>query len=227
MLEAARLAPKIQRPTWILAKKQTDARGRRGRKWVHPDGNLAATLVMRPDCSPQEAARRSFLAANALLHTISLYFSGGDVALKWPNDVLINGYKVAGILLEANGNGQKVDWMSIGIGVNLANTPNGVTEAVHDPVNLASICGYTIPPEEFLLYLAEAYDMQEKILQQFGFERIRKNWLKHAIRLGQDVTARMPNETVTGRFITIDSDGNLVLETAQGERLISAADIHF
>ncbi len=119
MAEAARRAPDIARPTWIMAKHQTAARGRRGRAWVVPEGNLSATLIFRPEATPAEAAKRSFLAANALYQALSIYVSADKLALKWPNDVLLYGGKVAGILLESAGRGPFVDWLSIGIGVNL------------------------------------------------------------------------------------------------------------
>ena len=80
MAEAARHAPDIERPTWIMAKTQTAARGRRGRKWVVPDGNLNATLIFRPQATPAEAAKRSFLAANALYQALSIYVSADQMA---------------------------------------------------------------------------------------------------------------------------------------------------
>ena len=96
--EAARLAPQLTQPTWIMAHRQTAARGRRGRAWISPEGNFAATLVMRPGGEPAAAALRSFVAALALADALALVVGPGAViALKWPNDVLLNGGKVAGI----------------------------------------------------------------------------------------------------------------------------------
>ena len=118
--EAARLAPTLLKPTWIMARRQTAARGRRGRPWEMPPGNFAATLVMRPGGHPTWAALRSFVAANAVYATLDMYARDASLALKWPNDVLLSGGKVAGILLESTGKGKTVDWLSIGIGVNLA-----------------------------------------------------------------------------------------------------------
>ena len=112
-----------------MAHVQTGGRGRRGKPWVTPAGNLSATLIYRPDASPAEAARRSFLAANALYAALSFYVASEKLSLKWPNDVLLDGHKVAGILLEASGQGSRVTYLSIGIGVNLAHTPQGVENA--------------------------------------------------------------------------------------------------
>ena len=227
MAEAARRSADIVKPTWIIAKDQTQARGRRGRAWVHPKGNLAVTLIYRPQCTPVQAAQRSFLAAVALHATLALYVDSGRLKNKWPNDVLLNGGKVAGILLESSGQGGAIDWLSIGIGANLSQVPTDVQDAAFPPVSLASESGYDIPAAEFVLYLAEAFAAQEDRLATFGFDRIRTDWLTHAARLGQEITAVTPNESVTGTFDTIDHDGNLVLTTVKGRRVISAADIHF
>ena len=89
MAEAARHAGGIDRPTWIIAQTQTAARGRRGRVWQAPAGNLNATLIFKPDATPAEAARRSFLAANALFAALSIYVPADKLSLKWPNDVLL------------------------------------------------------------------------------------------------------------------------------------------
>ena len=226
MAEAARLAPTIDRPTWILAKRQTAARGRRGRAWVAPEGNLNATLVFRPEATPAEAAKRSFLAANALFQALAIYVPVEKLALKWPNDVLLSGGKVAGILLESSGQGPFVDWLSIGIGVNLQHTPEGVQDAAFPPTDLRS-AGADVSPREFLATLADAYATQEAKLLRLGFGRIRDDWLANAARLGEVITARTGREEITGLFDTIDNDGNLVLITAKGPRAIAAADVYF
>ena len=227
MAEAARLAPTLEQPTWIMAHTQTAARGRRGRPWVVPAGNLNATLVFKPACSPAEAARRSFLAANALLAALAIYVQPEKLAHKWPNDVLLSGGKVAGILLESSGQGPYVDWLSIGIGVNLAHVPEAVANAAFAPTSLRAAGGWDVTPEEFLATLADAYATQEDKLRTFGFARIRDDWLGSAARLGEVITARTGREEFTGRFDTVDLDGNLVLTTAQGVKTIPAADVYF
>ena len=126
MSEARRRVSSIDRPTWILAKRQTEGRGRRGKPWLQTEGNLVATLIYRPYATPAEAAKRSFLAANALFEALSIYVDRSKLSLKWPNDVMLNRGKVAGILLESSGSGAYVDWLSVGIGVNLASAPTEV-----------------------------------------------------------------------------------------------------
>ncbi len=227
MAEAARRAPLLDRPTWIMARNQTAARGRRGRPWVVPKGNLNATLIFKPEATAVEAAKRSFLAANALYQALAIYVPAEKLSLKWPNDVLLSGGKVAGILLESSGQGPFVDWLSIGIGVNLRHTPEGVTDASFPPTSLMAAGGWEVAPQDFLAVLADAYATQEDKLRHFGFKRIREDWLANAARLGEVITARTGREEVTGIFDSIDQDGNLVLITGTGPRAIPAADVFF
>jgi BirA family biotin operon repressor/biotin-[acetyl-CoA-carboxylase] ligase len=227
MAEAARRAGDIDRPTWIIAQTQTAARGRRGRVWQAPAGNLNATLIFKPDATPAEAARRSFLAANALFAALSIYVPADKLSLKWPNDVLLSGGKVAGILLESSGQGGNVDWLSIGVGVNLRHASQDVADAAFAPVSLTQMGGWEVEPVDFLTTLADAYATQEARLAQMGFARIRQDWLAHAARLGEVITARTMREEIIGTFDTIDDDGNLVLTTGAGPRVISAADVYF
>lgn len=227
MAEAARQATSLLKPTWIMAETQTAARGRQGRPWIVPPGNLSATLILKPSCTMAEAAKRSFLAANALYEALAYYADPAKLGLKWPNDVLLNGGKVAGILLESSGNGHYLNWLSIGIGVNLAHVPDGVTDAAFAPTSLHMASDDTVAPDDFLTKLASAYATQEMKLETMGFDRIREDWLQHAARLGEVITARTPLADFTGVFDTINADGHLILQTADGPKAIPAADVYF
>lgn len=222
MAEAARRAAGLRRPTWILARTQTAARGRRGRAWANPAGNFAATYVFKPECPPNLAALRSFSAANAVFDALSGLVEAGALALKWPNDVLLSGGKVAGILLESAGGQDRVDWLSIGIGVNLAE-PAPMPDAVFPPVAL----GTTISPEELLTLVAGEMAAQERVFVTQGFAPIRDRWLARAARLGDVITARTNKSEITGTFETIDDDGQLVLLTPKGQVHVPAADVYF
>jgi BirA family transcriptional regulator, biotin operon repressor / biotin---[acetyl-CoA-carboxylase] ligase len=228
--EAARLAPGLTQPTWIFAHRQTAARGRRGRGWVAPAGNFGATLVMRPAGAPAEAAQRSFVAALALADALAAVAGlGVTLTLKWPNDVLLNSGKVAGILLESAGQGARMSHLAIGIGVNLAEAPppEALEPGAHAPVSLLGETGHRISPEAFLPPLANAFDRWERQLQTYGFGPIRAAWLARAARIGQAITARTVTETIEGTFETLAEDGALVLATPQGRRTIPAADVYF
>ncbi|MCB5198142.1 biotin--[acetyl-CoA-carboxylase] ligase [Loktanella sp. TSTF-M6] len=227
MAEAARIAPTLTAPTWVVADTQTASRGRRGRTWESPVGNFAATLVYKPNCTPQQAGLRSFMAANALFEALAMSVDRTKLSLKWPNDVLLNEGKVAGILLESAGSGAYVDWLSIGIGVNLSDVPPGITDAAFAPVSLTGEGGTPTDPMQLLARLAADFATQEAKLWEFGFDIIRADWLRHAARLGEVITARSTRSELTGRFETIDADGNLVLITTDGPQAIPAADIYF
>lgn len=228
--EAARIAPSLTGPEWILALRQTAGRGRRGRAWSDPKGNFAATLVLQPRDVPATVALRSFIAALALFDACVAVTGRVDgFALKWPNDVLLNGGKLAGILLESAGQGQDTAHLAIGIGVNLAEAPGASDVEKHAlrPVSLFSETGAQVDPETFLTHLAIAYARYETQLVTYGFEPIRTAWLARAAKLGQVITARTGNSETVGTFETVDVLGNLVLNTAKGRVSIPAADIFF
>lgn len=230
--EAARIAPRSPGAVWIMARRQTAARGRRGRAWAAPEGNLSATLLMRPEGPAGQVALRSFVAALALFDACAEVTGRREgLSLKWPNDVLLNGGKLAGILLESSGiAGQGVMALSIGIGVNLAEAPpaEAVEARALRPVSLAGETGIAIAPETFLEALARAYDLHERAFVAYGFDPIRTAWLARAARLGAVITARLGTEEITGTFDTVDGDGNLVLILAGGvTRRVPAADIFF
>jgi BirA family biotin operon repressor/biotin-[acetyl-CoA-carboxylase] ligase len=228
--EAARIAPSLTGPEWILALRQTAGRGRRGRKWADPKGNFAATLVLQPITDPKTVALRSFVAALALFDAcVALTGRADGFALKWPNDVLLNGVKLAGILLESAGQGGAVSRLLIGIGVNLAEAPPvaALEDGALRPVSLLSETGALIEPEDFLTHLAVAYARYEDQFNTYGFAPIRTAWLARAARLGQVIIARTGNTEVTGTFETVDAMGNLVLLTAKGRVSIPAADVYF
>ncbi|MDA7963054.1 biotin--[acetyl-CoA-carboxylase] ligase [Ruegeria sp.] len=228
--EAARIAPTAAGPVWIMAHHQTAARGRRGREWNNPKGNLAATLLMRPDGDPEQAALRSFVAALALFDAcVAVTGRAAGLTLKWPNDVLLNGGKLAGILLESTGQGRGVSHLAIGIGVNLSEAPGAdmVEPGAVRPVSLLSETGALVTPQDFLTELAAAFARYETQFTTYGFEPIRTAWLSRAARLGEVITARTATSETVGTFETVDATGNLVLNTAKGRVSIPAADVYF
>lgn len=223
--EAARMIPTLAGPAWLLALEQTAARGRRGRSWATPRGNFAGTLVMRRREAPGVAALRSFVTSLALYRSFVAVTGQADAfALKWPNDVLLNGGKVAGILLESIG-----DHLVIGIGVNLAHAPgrDEVEARALKPVSLLGALDVDVAPEVFLDVLAAEYAEAEDQFTTQGFAPIRRAWLSHAARLGEVITARTMRDETTGTFEDVDENGNLILRTAAGRIAITAADVFF
>ena len=228
--EAVRIAASLPGPEWILARHQTAARGRRGRAWTNPAGNLSCTLVMSPEGAPAQVALRSFVASLALFDAcVAVSGRAAGFALKWPNDVLLNGGKLAGILLESAGTGSGVRHLFIGIGVNLSEVPpvGDLEDGALHPVSLLSETGAAVSPEEFLGELAASYAQYEQQFVTYGFDGIRNAWLARAAKLGEVITARTGTSETTGTFETVDVDGNLVLNTAKGRLCIPAADVYF
>lgn len=228
--EGMRLAPTLSGPEWIVARLQTAGRGRRGRSWDSPHGNFAGTLMMRPTEPADKVALRSFVAALALYDTLVAILGRTEgLELKWPNDVLLDGGKVAGILLESEGTGNRIEHLAIGIGVNLASAPDPETlepEAV-PPIALDDVMGGTIGPENFLELLGPSYAYWEDQFVSRGFAPIRAAWLDRAARLGELITARTGRQDLIGTFETVDEAGNLILTNAEGRHAIPAAEVFF
>lgn len=216
-------------PAWILAHAQTAARGRRGRSWAMPEGNFAASLLMLPGGSLAEMALRSFVAALALHDAFTAATGRAErFALKWPNDVLLDGKKVAGILLETGGAPPGPLALVIGFGVNLvaAPDPGELEPGALAPSTLAA-AGPAPDPVGFLDLLAPAFAAWETRFRAEGFAPVRAAWLSRAARLGETVTARLPDRAVVGRFESVDERGAIVLATATGREILPAADVFF
>jgi BirA family biotin operon repressor/biotin-[acetyl-CoA-carboxylase] ligase len=195
-----------------------------------PAGNFAATLLLHAEEPPGVAALRSFVMSLALYRSFVEVTGREDAfALKWPNDVLLKGGKVAGILLESSGTGGRMGPLAIGVGVNLVEAPGAqdVEPGAVTPVSLAAETGVRLAPEDFLDVLARQYATLEQQFRDFGFLPIRTGWLDHAARLGETVTARTARNDFTGTFESVDADGNLILRTPQGVQAIAAADVFF
>lgn len=217
-------------PVWILAREQTAARGRRGRPWSTPPGNFAASLLCRPGGDAAALALRAFMAALGLHDALAgLTGRPEDFALKWPNDVLVSGRKLAGILLATAGPPGQGPALVIGIGVNLVAVPDPslLEPGTLAPASLATESGVIVTPEAFLDRLAPHIAAREAQLARDGFAALREAWLARAAQLGAPVTARLPGRSVSGIFTTIDATGALVLDTAAGRETLAAADLHF
>jgi BirA family biotin operon repressor/biotin-[acetyl-CoA-carboxylase] ligase len=200
------------------------------RPWVSPRGNFYATLILHPTEPAATVALRSFVTALALRQTFAdLTGLPQAFQLKWPNDVLLNDGKVAGILLESQAAGAGVSHMAIGIGVNLIGAPDAamVEPGAVPPVSLLGETGLRVTPETFLDHLAPAYAEWEQVFTTQGFAPLRSAWLAHAAHLGQTIRARSGTENREGRFETIDASGALILAQPGGSVAISAAEVFF
>jgi BirA family biotin operon repressor/biotin-[acetyl-CoA-carboxylase] ligase len=221
--EARRLAANGEGcPLWIVAKSQTEGRGRRGRSWISQPGNLFASLLIELSAPPERCAELSFVAALGVADLVSDYAPEESVTLKWPNDVLLNGRKLAGVLLESVPNGPAIH-LIVGFGVNLAHNPE---KTDFPAASLAGIASEAPDPEAALLRLVEAWNKWYEIWCQKGFEPIRSEWLARAYGVGKKLTVNLGNAVVTGIFETIEGDGSLLLKLETGDhRRITAGDV--
>jgi BirA family biotin operon repressor/biotin-[acetyl-CoA-carboxylase] ligase len=217
-------------PIWITAEVQTAGRGRRGREWVSPSGNFMGTLFLRPQVNPRKAAELSFVAALAVHDAVASLLPPDlrpGLKLKWPNDLLHNGRKLAGILLESSGiAGAELAWLAIGMGINLAQHPDNVD---YPAISLAALGQSDVTPADALTALASAFDVRIRQWRDVqGFAATREAWLARAAGLGGPITVRLADETFTGTFEGLAADGALEVRLDDGMlRSVSAGDVFF
>jgi BirA family biotin operon repressor/biotin-[acetyl-CoA-carboxylase] ligase len=211
-------------PLWITAQRQTAGRGRRGNTWMSEPGNLYATLLLSEPAPPDRAPELSFVAALAV-HDAIIDCSGAlswRLALKWPNDVLCDGAKLAGILIESENFGQ-VHAVAIGIGVNCAHHPAGTSYPATD----LATAGVSASPDTIFGGLSAA--MARRLAQWqcgAGFPTIRADWLERSIGIGGDLLVRLPGRELTGKFEALDERGRLLLRLPDGAlETVSAGDV--
>lgn len=216
-------------PVWIVARRQTAGRGRRGREWVSDTGNLAATLLLTTARSPAEAAQVTFVAALAVADLLDAFVVPGSVTIKWPNDVLIKGEKASGILVESGTHGSGRLWLAVGIGVNLAHAPADTERpATSVAAHLRSDIVYAPPVEAAGEVLADAFAVWWERWERLGFQPVLDAWTARTPGLHQPCVARLGNETVTGVADGVGPDGSLRMRLADGSlRMISAGDVFF
>lgn len=216
-------------PLWITARRQTAGRGRRGRKWESESGNLASTLLLLTRKSPAEAAQLTFAASLAVADLLDCYVPPALVTIKWPNDVLLDGRKTSGILIESGPAPSGGLWLAVGIGVNLNQTP-GDTERPATCIAEHLSQGVASPPtvDEAAKVLVETFGVWLDRWTTLGFQPILDAWTARTPGLHGPCTARLTNETLTGTADGVEADGSLRLKLPDGSlRVISAGDVFF
>lgn len=215
--EAMRLAEAgASEGTVVWAREQTGGRGRRGRSWASAVGNLYSSTILRPDCPAARAAELGFVAALAVADMVP---AGRDVRVKWPNDVLVGGGKIAGILPESSiGTGGRAEHVVLGIGVNV-----GFAPSLPEMRYPGACLGGTV--EAALETLTAALERRVGQWRREGFGAVRAEWLAKAGPLGLEVDVKLGDELVRGRFAGMDPEGALLLDTATGPRRIVAGEL--
>ena len=204
-------------PVWIVAREQTKGRGRRGNTWISSPGNLFATLLMKAPHTT--AAQLGFAASLAAADAVASYAATDRVRLKWPNDVLLDGRKVAGILLEA----LPSESVAVGVGLNLVHHPEGTETPA---ISLTAAAGTTVPADDALAKLAARFAAWYGEWQSQGFAGLKPHWLMRASGLGGPLRARLAQREIEGVFEDLDHDGALLLRTVKaGLVRITAAEV--
>ena len=202
----------------VQALKQPAGRGRHGKVWEGPIGNLYMSLLLQPNKPQENYGELAFVIAVALSKALDSFIDldKHKKTLKWPNDILINGLKNSGILLEV-----EEEALIVGIGLNIFSKPD------------FAICLNDVAKEPLFINKVRDHILQEishyyQQWQNDGIAAIRLNWLRQAHGLGNDITARLPKETYKGIFEGLSEDGALILKQENDERVfISAGEVHF
>ena len=211
-------------PCWFVTDRQTAGRGRRGNAWETPRGNLAATFLLTVATPPAVTANLAFAAGLAVREALLAFAPASAPVLKWPNDVLVGGAKIAGILLETETAGQGRAALAIGIGVNVVAAPQGL------PYRAIALSDLAAEASAGAVFAALSQTLPEAISawdEGRGLPPMRERWLACAAGLGREITVRAGDNVSRGTFETLDADGRLVLRLAGGGRqTVGAGEVH-
>ena len=212
--------------TLVWADRQTAGRGRRGRRWESPAGNLYLSLLLRPAVPLARAGQIGFLAALAIAETCAALLPYRAVACKWPNDVLIDGQKVAGLLLESEAQPDGIiEWLVLGLGINVAHYPEGM----EFPATSLAAAGSEADIATVMAMVANAFAIWYRRWQAEGFAPVREAWLIRAAGIGGPVRVRFETRTEQGIFAGLDGEGALLLHKAGAAAplRVTAGDLFF
>ncbi len=211
----------------VIAEAQTSGRGRLSRRWESPPyANLYLSIVLRPRVAPRHAPQITLTAAVALAETVH-FVLGERPAIKWPNDILVRGRKLAGILTEAACDAERVQYVILGIGLNVNYRRDAMPPELRDrATSLADVAGKTLSRESVLARLIHDLDRGYGELDDAGFDALRPRWERCFALRGRLVRAELGGRTVVGRAAGIDPEGGLIVEDGRGQRFtIVAGDV--
>lgn len=212
----------------VIAESQTSGKGRLGRKWVSPLGeNLYLSIITRPQIPTLTAPRLTLVTAVALSETLDS-FGASDHRIKWPNDILFNGKKISGILTEMKGDCDSIDFIIIGIGINLNSSCDDYSDEIKDSViSLKEITGSEIDRIQFLKTLLFHFEKRYSDFLQGFFPGILERWIEKSSIRNQRIKVTNHKEIFTGIVSEITPDGNLMVQTDDGIRQVNSGDINF
>ncbi len=212
--------------TVVIADSQTKGRGRMQRVWHSPAGsNIYTSLILRPHLPPAVAPQISLVAGVAVAELLEQYCPG-KIELKWPNDVLVKSKKICGILAQMKTAAEDVDFVVVGIGINVNIRENQFPAEIREIATSLSLeAGQEISRQELIISLYENFAKWYKKLLQNGFAAIKEKWLNLAPMIGQNVQIMFQKEKVIGKALDLAEDGSLIILTARNEEInISAGD---
>ena len=205
----------VEEGTVIIARTQKQGRGRFDRTWESPEGGVYLSVILRPKIVVEKTSLLPLIAALAVSHTIKRY--GPPATIKWPNDVLVNGKKIAGILLESEAEGSKVSYVVVGIGVNLNIDFTQFSSQIRPrSTSLKKEMKSSVDYQEFLKQFFQQFDHYYQMFLHEEFDRIIKEWKQFSDTLGKTIQITTSEETLQGVAEDIDQSGFLLVKTTDG-----------
>ncbi len=208
---------------WIKAEEQSNGRGRGDRMWISKPGNLYASLIYEIGENIRDAGHLSFITALAVRDTIIECIPNKNIKCKWPNDILVSGKKISGILLESGPNKTEgINYIIIGVGINIDHHPKLTSyEATHINEQTKQKCSHS----EVFTMLAERMNYWLLFWKEKGFDPIRESWLGSAIGIGEEIIVKTMSNQLIGRFVGLERDGALMLEVDGKIKTIHSGDV--
>ncbi len=220
--KAKQIALEEKEGTVVISEMQTSGRGRRGREWHSPKGGIYVSFILKPNMSPEKAPQITLVSSLALVEALNSMFQKLNAKIKWPNDVLISGKKISGILTELSSDMEKINYIVVGVGVNIS---TGINNLPENATSLKLELKEDISVKLFLKSFLEHYD---SIYQEYltgDIDQIIKRWKNNSDTLGKKVKIIGINETYEGLAKDIDENGALILQTKDKEIKVYSGDV--
>lgn len=208
--------------TAVVAGRQTSGKGRREKDWWSPEGNLHLSILLRPMASPRELLRLPAIASLAFLSALGE--PGLPLQIKWPNDILLDGRKMAGILVESSSEGDKVRWAVVGFGVNMLRAGDNIPSELKNRLAFVHELDESLEPDDLALRIVSGMKEWSKAMTGDGWEKARDEWTRHAL-LNVPYLFRDGEKKTRGVPVRLDISGGLVMETGAGEVIVYSGEM--
>jgi len=220
--KAKQIALEEKEGTVVISEMQTSGRGRRGREWHSPKGGIYVSFILKPNMSPEKAPQITLVSSLALVEALNSMFQKLNAKIKWPNDVLISGKKISGILTELSSDMEKINYIVVGVGVNIS---TGINNLPENATSLKLEMNQDISVKLFLKSFLEHYDSIYQEYLNGSIDQIIKRWKNNSDTLGKKVKIIGINETYEGLAKDIDENGALILQTKEKEIKVYSGDV--